>query len=94
MNPQQRVMLDRRIAAERFTELEPHEERPDWAGLFDIQQPKVWTMNSDGETSRSWTFLDEVSWHGVVAVRVEDVYGRPLDPEELRAAYHGDCSYE
>lgn len=83
MNPQQRVMLDRRIAEERFTELEPHEERPDWASCFDIQQPKVWTMTIDGETSRSWTFLDEVSWRGVVAVRVEDTYGRPMDPADL-----------
>lgn len=83
MNPQQRVMLDRRIADERFTELEPHEERPDWASMFDIQQPKVWTMNSDGETSRSWTFLDEVSWRGVVAVRVETPYGLTIDPLDL-----------
>lgn len=94
MKADQRVMLDRRIADERFTELEPHEARPDWASMFDIQQPKAWTMTSDGTISRSWVYLDEVSWSDVVAIKIEDIYGRPLDPLDLEATYNGDYDYE
>lgn len=79
MTPAERAELDRRIAFERFDELPVHETRPEWAGHFDIAQPKVWTMDLAGVVSPSWRFLDEISWVGVAAIWLETVGGARLD---------------
>lgn len=78
-----RVELERRIAEERMHEIEPHGTPPEWLGQFDIDQPRVWTMDAEGRASSSWTWLDSVGWHDVVAVRMEWPHGHPIDPADL-----------
>lgn len=79
MTPAARVHLDRRIAEERFTEIQPHGQAPEWMNLYDFV-PHAWTMNIAGDVSASWAHLDEVRWSEVAAVRIEDQWGNPLDP--------------
>lgn len=46
-------------------------------------QPQVWTMDAQGHVSRSWEWLDMVSWHDVVAIRMEYPHGQQIDIEAL-----------
>lgn len=73
------VALERRISEEGFTALTPPNEPPDWLWNFDDEQPHVWTMDAAGNVSRSRQWLDMVSWHDVVALRMEWRDGRPID---------------
>lgn len=75
--------LERRIAEERMFALTPPHEPPEWLCQFYTEQPLAWTMNAAGEVSRDWEWLDAVSWHDVVAVRLEWRNGAPIDPDEL-----------
>jgi hypothetical protein len=74
-----RAELERRIADERMTELEPHGEQPHWADEFQSWQPLVWTMDAAGSVSPSWVLLDEVEWYEVVAIRMETPGGIDID---------------
>jgi hypothetical protein len=90
VTPAARVHLDRRIADERMTELQPHGDPPMWRHDFTGWQPMTWTMDAAGIVSRRWVRLDEVNWRDVVAVRCEQDTGRRIDIESLGEDY-GDC---
>lgn len=77
------VALERRISEEGFTALTPPNEPPEWLGYFGDEQPRVWTMDAAGNISRSWEWVDMVSWHDVVAVRLEWRDGKPIDVLDL-----------
>jgi hypothetical protein len=84
-SPAIRVMLDRRIAEERMIALDPPFEHPDWLWtmLGGNGVPHAFLMDATGAVSPRWKPLDEVSWTDVVAVRIEDRWGNPLDPSDF-----------
>ena len=83
MKPDQRVMLDRRIAEEGMHELDPHGSPPAWRNEFDGWQPNAFTMDVTGAVSPRWVLLDEVDWTDVVAVRIERNWGAPINIDDL-----------
>lgn len=92
ISPAARVMLDRRIAEEGMIAINPPFQRPDWVVRFNRFSfvPLAFVMSGDGIVGRRRVLVDEIDWHGVVAVRFETPFGNPIDPADL-CAYEGYC---
>lgn len=80
MTPDARVHLDRRIAEERMTELQPHFEVPDGISLGDGLY--AFAMDAEGRLSRRVP-IDEVDWRSTTAIRLETAWGQPVDSNQI-----------
>lgn len=80
-----RVMLDRRIAEEGLTAINPPFQRPDW--IVELNRfsfvPLAFVMTGDGVVGRRRVLADEINWHSIVAVRFETPLGNSIDLADL-----------
>lgn len=85
LSPADQVRLDQRIVEERMLALDPPFQQPDW--FYDVLgasfMPVAVLMNGAGSVNGQRTYVDEVVWSDVAALRLETPDGVRLDPEDF-----------